>query len=349
VKGTRASGWALIGGLGICCSLGCGRGPEVILRTAAGAEVTAQEIDREPLWLLPPGGLGWFHLEAALAARSELGQLVLADLKARFPLPENAGFSLDRDVVELSLATYSMQGLDFAGVVTGHFDAARIAAAAPEYKGGPLAPQLTRSEYAGRSLFTAHGIGFTVITPQTALFGNDVGIRRCLDRIAESRVADELPAWVKDLLATPNATFSFGIDLAASTVTASLPGRLAPLRGASMARAVGNFDAPGINLAGTISHADHDAAARSATGLLQVGSGLNIYGRLLGLGQPIQKLETQAIGNDTRVVLAVDRAAVEVLMQRFLPPPPPPAQHSGPGWADEARPMSRLPVLAESR
>jgi hypothetical protein len=328
---------ALVGLIGICHALGCGAGPEVILHTAAGVEATAQDVDRNPLWLLPAGGIGWFHLELDLAKQSELGRLVLADLRARFPLPEAAGFSLERDVRQLSVATYSMQGLDFAGVVSGHFDVARITAAAAEYRGGPLAPTLARSEYAGRTLFTSAGIGFAVITEATALFGNDVGVRRCLDRIAEARVADDLPSWVKDLLATPNATFSIGVDLKANALTASLPSRLAALQGAAMVRGVGNFDAPGINLAGTISHADHDAARGSAARLLQAGGSLNIYGRLLGLGQPIQKLETQAVGNDTRIVLAVDRAAVELVMKRFLPPPPVPTQHVGPGWAGHPR------------
>ncbi len=313
--------------------LSCGGSREVILRTARGAEVTAEEIDRQPLWLLPPAGVGWFHLEVAAAAGSPLGKYILSDLRARFPLPETAGFSLERDVTQLSLASYSMKGADFAGVATGRFDAKRIAAAALEYKGGPLAPQLVKSEYAGRTLYTTASVGFVVITAQTALFGNDVGIRRCLDRIAESRVADDLPAWVKDLLVTPNAAFSLGVDLNASALTAALPGRLAALSGATLARGVGNFDAPGVNLAGTITHADHEAARHSAEALLQAGGSLNVYGRLLGLGQPLRKLETQAVGSDTQVVLAVDGAAIQLLMQRFLPPPPAAAPHAGPGWA----------------
>jgi hypothetical protein len=315
-------------------ALSCGSGREVILRTAAGVEATAEDIDREPLWLLPPGGIGWAHLEVAPAAASELGKYLLADLRARFPMPEAASFSFERDVTRLSVSTYSMQGVDFAGVATGHFDAQRLEKVAIGPQAGPLAPQLVKSSYAGRSVFTTASIGFTILTPQTALFGNETGIRRCLDRIAESRVADELPAWVKELLLAPNATFSFGVDLQSNPLTAALTGRLAALRGASMARGLGNFDAPGINVAGTIGHADHEAARTTASALLQAGGSLNIYGRLFGLGQPIRKLETQAVGSDTQVVLAVDGGAVRILMEKFLPPPPTVAQHSGQGWAD---------------
>jgi hypothetical protein len=316
-------------------SAGCGGGPEVILRTAAGVEVTAEDIDRQPLWLLPPGGVGWLHLEVGPSASSELGKYLLAELRARFAMPEAAGFVFERDVTRLSAATYSMQGIDFAGVATGRFDVERIQAAAGVQQPGH-APPLTRTEYAGRSLFMAGPIGFVMLTPQTALFGNETGIRRSLDRIAESRVADDLPAWVKELLATPNAAFSAGADLQANPITAALSGRLAALRGATTVRTLGNFDPPGINLAGTIGHADHEAAKATAAALLQAGGSLNIYGRLFGLGQPIRKLETQAVGNDAMVVLAIDGGAVQTLMNRFLPPAPAAPASAGQGQAAQA-------------
>jgi hypothetical protein len=326
------------------CALGCGGGREVILRTAAGVEVTAEDLDRQPLWLLPPGGVGWLHVEVGPSASSELGKYLLADLRARFAMPEASGLVFERDVARLSVATYSMQGVDFAGVATGRFDAARIQAAATEPQPG-VVPALTKTEYAGRSLFLAGTVGFVILTPQTALFGNETGIRRCLDRISESRVADELPAWVKELLANPNAAFSAGVDLKANPITAALSGRLAALQGAQTARVLGNFDPPGINVAGTIGHADHEAARATAAALLQAGGSLNIYGRLFGLGQPIRKLETQAVGNDTMVVLAVDGGAVRVLMERFLPPPPAVPGRVGQGWA--ARPESMAHSRAE--
>jgi hypothetical protein len=117
---------------------------------------------------------------------------------------------------------------------------------------------------------------------------------------------------------------------------------LALLEGASQLRAVGNFTPPGINLAGTIQHGDPNAARHSATALLEVGGSVNIYAQLLGLGQPLRKLETRAVGNDTQLVLAVDSAAIKLLMKRFLPPPPAVQQHTGPGWA-------KLPVDSRRR
>ena len=129
-------------------------------------------------------------------------------------------------------------------------------------------------------------------------------------------------------------------------MTATLPRRLALLEGASQLRAVGNFTAPGVNLAGTIQHADAAAARRSATGRLEVGGSVNTYARMFGLGQPIRKLETQAVGNDAQLVLAVDAAAIKTLMKQFLPAPPPLVQHSGPGWAERAHDSSLAHALA---
>jgi hypothetical protein len=338
---------AFLGSLAVGVSLACVAGPEVILRTADGAKVTARELDASPLQLLPPSSIAWLFLDVRVAAQSEIGQALVKNAKARFMLPEAAGFSFDRDVSSMSVALYSLQGADFVGVASGHFDVSRISAAALEYRGGPLAPGLVRSEYAGRTLFTAQNVGFSILTPQTALFGNEVGMRRCLDRIASGRVQNDLPAWVRDLLAAPQATFSSGIDLASSAVSAGLPERLALLEGASRARVVGTFEPPGINLAGSIHYADPLNAGRSATALLRVGSSLNVYAQLLGFGQPIRKLETRAVGTDTQLAASVDGAAAQLLMNRFLPAPEAPAQHTGPGWAlsaarrDSARRLAR--------
>lgn len=325
-------GVALLG----CAALACGGGKEVILRTATGKEVTAEDLDRAPLFLLPPNGVGWAHVDLVKTAATPLGQRLISELEARLPLPESAGLSFRRDLSAMSVATYSMQGIDFAGVATGRFDAERIAAAARQPPADGLGPPITESVYAGRRVFMAQNVGFVVLTPRTALFGNEAGIRRSLDRIVEGRVADDLPPWVRDLLATPNATFSLGVDLTSSPITASLPARLGALHGASIARGVGNFDAPGLNLAATITHADNAGASGSANGLLQAGAGLNVYTRLFGFGQLIRKLETQALGNDTEVVLALDGPAIEGLMQRFLPPAPKGPLHSAAGWANRA-------------
>lgn len=336
----RSPGWALLMCAAVAIGAGCGAGKEVILRTADGVEVTAAEIDRTPRWLLPPGGVAWLHVEVAPAAASELGRYLLGELHARFPAPEAVGFSLERDVTRLSAAIYSTRGADFVGVASGRFDRERIEAAATARASG-AAPALTRTEYAGRSVFTAASVGFVVLTTETALFGSDTGIRRSLDRIADSRVADDLPGWVKELLASPNATFSLGADLQSSPLVAALSGKLAALRGASTARAVGNFEPPGVNLALTVGHGDHDAARATAAALLQAGGSLNIYGRLFGLGQPLAKLETQAVGSDAQAVVAVDGDSVRRVLEKFLPPPP-----GGAGWA--GRPPSGSSPVAQA-
>lgn len=311
----------------------CG-GSEVILRTPDGRGVTAAQIDQEPLWLLPPGGLAYVNVDTQRANSSAFGERLLAELDARLPLPASAGFSRERDLSALHLATYSMQGIDIAGVARGHFDAKRIEAAASEYREGLLSDGLQRSEYAGRVLFTAHGVGFAIVTPRTAVFGSESGIRRCLDRIADGRLNDDLPSWAKELAASPEAAYSVGVDLRAGAVATAVARRLTFLEGATLLRGVGNFDPPGVHLAGTVSHEREQQAREGVQGLLAAGGSANLWGRLLGLGQPIQKLEAQSSGTDNQFVLALDGNALLTLMARFLPAPPP--QSTSPSKATRA-------------
>ena len=84
----------------------------------------------------------------------------------------------------------------------------------------------------------------------------------------------------------------------------------------------------------------------AASALLQAGGSLNMYGRLFGLGQPLRKLETRAVGSDAQVVIAVDGAAVRTLMQKFLPPPPPPPPRTGQGWAERSAGETSGPRLS---
>src|SRR5262245_35207337 len=78
-------------------ALACSKPAEVIVKTAAGEELTAQDIDRAPLSLLPPGGFAWSHLDFSRAAQSAAGGRLLDWAEARFPIPASTGFVARRD------------------------------------------------------------------------------------------------------------------------------------------------------------------------------------------------------------------------------------------------------------
>jgi hypothetical protein len=233
--------------------------------------------------------------------------------EARFPIPASTGFVARRDLSRIVVAYYSMQGADFAGVASGHFDAERIAQAA-QTQAVPGGASVTAAQYAGRSLYTIQNVGFVVLTPATLLFGNETGMRRVLDRIQAGQVANELPPWVSQLLEAPQAHFVSGFDLASNPVTSSIAGRLKFLRGAQQAKLLGNFEPPGLNLAGTVSYVDAAEAERGTRELLAVGSTLNAAARLMGLGQPLSKLEARSVNANTEFVSSVDEATFSRLL-----------------------------------
>jgi hypothetical protein len=82
---------------------------------------------------------------------------------------------------------------------------------------------------------------------------------------------------------------------------------------------LGNFQPPGLNLAGSLAYPDPDAAKAGAQSLLQVNQMLRSYSFLMtlfGIGNPIQNLQAQPNGNDTDFVVAIDGRAVEWLLNQ---------------------------------
>jgi hypothetical protein len=76
---------------------------------------------------------------------------------------------------------------------------------------------------------------------------------------------------------------------------------------------VANFEHPGLNLAGTFSYADAQASARGAQNLVMLKNQLQSYSflmALLGLAQPLRRLEAQANDKETKFVAEVDGRAV---------------------------------------
>jgi hypothetical protein len=307
--------------------LGCAKKEEVIAKTAADKELTAPDIDRDPLALLPGGAVGVLYLDMERLFASEFGAKLLAISERQLPLPKAAGFEPRRDLKKVYVGSYSMKGVDVAGVAIGAFDIAKIEAAADGIETTPLGVPLTKTRYANRALYTAQDVGFTVLTAKTALFGNQTGIRRALDRIKEGRAQREVPRWLVKMLDKSNAPLIGALDLKAQPVPDALSRNLAFLEQLQTAAVVGNFEPPGLNLAGTLTYPNAEAAERGAGNLRRAQEMLNSYGwvmAILGIAQPLRKLEVQAKDKETAFVAGVDAKAVGSLLemaQNWLPRP----------------------------
>lgn len=319
MTGRRVARWLFAASL--LSSLGaCSHTDDVIVQTGVGKELGAAAIDKEPLALLPSGVVGIASLDTAQLFASQFGAKVAAILKQRLPVPAAAGFDPTRDLSHLYLGLYSMQGADLSGVATGTFDKTKIEAAvngvAQTAQGIPVA----KRQYAGRTLFTAAGFGFCMLTDHTALFGNDTGIRRALDRIREGRVRRQTLPWMDKLLAGEAAPIVAGADLRAQAIPAAASSNLAFLNGLETLAFVGNFADPGLNLAGTLVYGNEAGAQQGADNVQSLSQKLGAYGPLLalmGIPQPIRKLEAEAKGNQAAFVVGVDALAIGVLLDKL--------------------------------
>jgi hypothetical protein len=297
----------------------CTKQGDVITQTGEGKSLSDPAIDSDSLALLPSGAIALSYIDAKQMFASRFGEKLLAIAKQQIPLPASAGYEPSRDLEKLYTGIYSMSGADVAGVAVGSFDKAKIEAAADGEQTTALGLPVTKSTYAGRTLYTAGNVGFTILTARTALYGNDTGIRRALDRIKEGRAKRQLPPWMDKLLATPNAPLIVGADLTSNPVPDAARNELAFLQGAKTMALVGNFQEPGLNLAGTVTYGGPDSARYGADNLLALREVLQGYApvmALFGIPQPLKKLEAKAKDEKVEFVAGVDGAAVGVLLDK---------------------------------
>jgi hypothetical protein len=264
--------------------------------------------------LLPSGAVGIARLDAPAMFQSQFGPHVAQLVGARLPVPPSAGFDPARDLSAVYVGFYSMQGADFAGVATGAFHPAAIAQAADGTTMTPLGAPLVKTSYARTALYVSRNVGFAVLTEHTVLFGNETGIRRALDRLSEGRAKHDLVPWVDSLLQTPNAAMVVAIDLAGQPPVAAAVRGLSFINGMKTGRIVGNFQPPGMNFAGTLSYPTPEAAQAAAASMNQANQMVQSYGfalQFMGIGNPIQNLQTSPNGNDTQFAVGVEGKAVD--------------------------------------
>lgn len=298
----------------------CSSNEDIIVQTGAGKELDAVQIDQEPLALLPSGVVGIASVDTVKLFASPFGNRVLALLNQHLPVPVSADFQPARDLLHLYFGLYSMQGADMSGVAIGKFDKAKIEGAVNGVEKTPQGVPIAKRQYAGRTLYTAGGAGFCVLTDRTALFGNDTGIRRALDRIHEGRVRRQTLPWMDTLLTRETAPIIVGADLRAQAIPEAASHTLGFLNGLETLAFVGNFADPGINLAGTLSYGDELGAKAGADNVGSLSQKLGTYGTLLslmGIPQPVRQLQAEANGKEAAFVVGLDAGAMGELLDKL--------------------------------
>jgi hypothetical protein len=310
---------AMLGVLALALAA-CAKQEDVIVHTGQGKEKTAVQIDSDPLALLPGAAITVGVLDMKALFASQFGEKLLEVSRRRAPVPESAGYDPKRDLTKVYFGVYSMQGADVCGVAVGAFDPKKIEAASDGVQKTPMGVPVTKTTYAGRALYTADTVGFTVLTTRTALFGNQTGIRRALDRIKEGTAKRELPGWAGKVLNQTSAPFAFGSNLKDHPIPNALRSKMPFLDGVETLSVVGNFAPPGVNLAGTLVYPDEESAKVGASKVGETRAMIDGYTpflALLGIPKPVQKLEADAIGKEGHFVAGIDAVAISTLLARL--------------------------------
>ncbi|MBN1607944.1 MAG: hypothetical protein JW940_15005 [Polyangiaceae bacterium] len=305
--------------LALAIVFGCSKAPDVVAYTPAEKKAEPA-VDADPLALLPSGMIGLVALDMKPLLGASFGSEIAA-LSERFaPLPKSAEFDSKHDVDRVIVASYSLQGVDYVGVVRGRFKPAAIENAAKSGEPSPLGAPMTQSTYAGRSVIAVQDVAMTVLSEQTVIFGNPTALQRALDRIEEGRVERKLPTWLDKLVATPNAPIVAGWDLAGQPAPDALRRQLGFLEGLETARVVGNYESPGVNLAGTLSYGDAVAATRGAESLNRMQDLMARYEwvfKALGVGQPLERLQAEPRDKEATFVVAINGNSLKQILVRL--------------------------------
>jgi hypothetical protein len=303
---------AVVGGAG-----GCGK-KESIVAVGDGKKLSAEEIDADPVALLPGGAVMVGRFEASAFLSSQVGPRVMRTATRLVPLTPEMNFEPKRDLKRIYGAAYSMQGADFAFVAQGDFDPDAIKKAADRGAVSALGKPLQKTSYGGNDLYLTGDVGFVALTKHSLLLGNPAGLRRALDRIRDGRIKREVPDWASDVLKTEGAELAVAGDTRGQAMAQTVVQMLPFLNQVEKVRLVGDFKDPGMNFAGALSYPD---AASAQAGDAQVKNihSLTSMAQLLSFGafsNPFRTLQTRVDSSDVQFVAQIDGPAFASLFER---------------------------------
>lgn len=299
-------------------SVACAPAPEVI-RPTTRHPASAKTIDADPWALLPGGAVAWGDLDASAAFSSSFAEEARVLWLDHLPLSRGSTIDPERDVQRIHFGVYATVGADVAMIVRGNFDPKKIAEAIAK---DPLARHgkpIQRTRFAGFDVFVLDGLALVPLTERTLVLGTEIGVRRALERVESGRLVRPLPQWFEKLLAT-SAPLTLGVDLDAQPVPAVVRTRLSFLEGLRAGRLLGNFETPGLNLAGSLTYDRPDTAIAAAADIQAKAASLDQYAVLMSvlrIPRPLRRVRAEAVGQDAQVALEVEGRAIAMLLSRF--------------------------------
>ncbi len=300
-------------------ALGCGgaAGNSVTARTST--ELTADQIDADPIALLPGSPIALANVDAKAFFASETFGSTLGKLAEKYiPVGDQAGFVASRDVDRVVAASYSTQGVDVVAVAKGRFDSKKIADAAASQtpmKDGNL---LVVSTYSGHTIYTIDNVGFTILTDHTAVVGTEAGMHRLLDRIHDGKKERAVSGWMLDTIETKDAAFGLAADFASQSITSVAAGQMPVkfLKGTKAVRVVGAFKDTTTQLAGSITYDTEDNAKAGEAGAKELTTMANVAS-ITGIVPRLNNLDIHTEKTSLQYQFDVDDQALRKLVQRI--------------------------------
>lgn len=304
-------------GLLLLVCVACAAPQEVIHETTREPASTA-EIDADPWALLPRGAVAYGDLDTRALFTSSFGQEARAFWQDRLPVSRGIVIDPSVDVDRIRLGVFATVGTDVAMVVSGRFSVAGISAAFAEDPVARHGKTVVKARFAGFDMFVLSGLALVALSDATLVMGTEIGVRRVLERVESGRLLRPLPPWFEKMLAS-RAPLTLGVDLDAQPVPAVVRTRLAFLEGLRAARLLGNFESPGLNLAGSLTYDRPDTAVRAAADIEAQAAALDQYALLMSvlrIPRPLRRVRAEAVGQDTQVAVEVEGRAISILLAR---------------------------------
>lgn len=293
----------------------------------------AVDIDADPAALLPYGSVMVANLDGKQIANSTAGGDLIALGERIMPFAKEIDFEIKRDLDRVYVGMYSFSGADVLGVLSGRFNPAKLEAAGQKGLNTPFGV-VVASTYANRRIFTVANVGFTILSPKTALVGSEAAMRRALDRISMGTVKREMAPWMGDwtsqsgyavLVASDVTKQSFG-----KTVTSYIPW----IQGVQYVRMRGRFNPDSaFGMSGALTYPDPQKAQAAASGFKSLRDGLISMAalKLLGIDPLVRNAVVQAQGNDFQFSTVLDEKQTRQMIKLLtdwagsgmpaLPPP----------------------------
>ena len=314
-------------------SAGCNDKKNNAWVAAPTGAVGTVDIDADPGALMPYGSVMVANLDAKQISNSTAGGDLIALSERVLPFAKEIDFEIKRDLDRVYVGMYSFSGADVLAVMSGRFDQAKLEAAANKGLNTPFGV-VVASTYANRKIYTVANVGFTILSPKTALVGSEAAMRRALDRIQMGTVKREMAPWMGDwcsqtgyavLVASDVTKQSFG-----KTVTSFIPW----IQGVQFVRMRGRFNPDSsYGMSGSLTYPDPQKAQQAAAGFQSLRNGLVSMAalKLLGIDPLVRNAKVQSEGNDFQFSTVLDEKQTRQMIRLLtdwagsgmpaLPPP----------------------------